>query len=76
MTITIDDTIGDIIDQCPNYQEIFKKHWGKPVPDIILKLTKSLKVRHTASRANWSQEQIEAFLKDINNEIAKKHDKK
>ncbi len=76
MTITIDNTVGDIIEQCPNYQEIFTKYWGKAVPDIILKLAKPLKIRQTASRAGWSQEQIDAFLKDVNDEIAKAQSKK
>lgn len=71
MTITIENTVGDIIEQCPNYQEIFKKYWGKAVPNTILKLVKPLKVRHSTSRAGWSQEQIDAFLKDVNDEIAK-----
>ena len=70
MTITEDNTVGDIIEQCPDYREIFEKYWGKAVPEAMLKLVKPLKVRHSAKRAGWSQEQVDAFLKDVNDRIA------
>jgi hypothetical protein len=73
MIITIENTVGDVIKYCPNYKEIFKKYWGKSVPDMILKLAKPLKIKNSASRAGWSQEQINAFLKDVNDDIAKNH---
>ncbi len=66
MAFTASSTIGQVFKEKPNAKEILAKHAGQPIDDAQLSMAMGMSIQQVAGFVGWSQEKIEALVKDLN----------
>ena len=66
MAFTASSTLGEVFKEKPNAKEILAKHAGQPIDESQLSMAMGMTIQQVAGFVGWSQEKIEALVKDLN----------
>ena len=66
MAFDANSTIGDILKEKPNAKEVLERHAAMTVDPAQLAIVEGMTIQQVAGYIGWSQEKIDALLKDVN----------